>query len=127
MGSPDFALPTLQRLLESDHDVVAVYTQPDRPAGRGRGLQAPPAKTLALAHSVPVFQPAKVSARETVEELARLAPDLIVIAAYGQILKQPVLDIPDGESWACTRRCCPDTEALRRCQPPSWPATRRPG
>jgi methionyl-tRNA formyltransferase len=94
MGSPDFALPVLRRLLESGHEVVAVYTQPDRPAGRGRALQAPPAKTLALAHGVPVFQPARVSAPDSVEELAKLAPDLIVIAAYGQILKQPVLDVP---------------------------------
>jgi methionyl-tRNA formyltransferase len=101
MGSPDFALPALSRLLESEparpaggHEVVAVYTQPDRPAGRGRGLQAPPAKTLALAHGVPVLQPARVSAPDSVEGLARLAPDLIVIAAYGQILKQPVLDVP---------------------------------
>ena len=94
MGSPHFALPVLRRLLESDHEVVAVYTQPDRPAGRGRALQAPPAKTLALAQGVPVFQPARVSAPDSVEELATLAPDLIVIAAYGQILKPPVLDIP---------------------------------
>ena len=101
MGSPDFALPTLRRLLESaparpagGHEVVAVYTQPDRPAGRGRTLQSPPAKKLALAHGVPVFQPARVSAPEHVEGLASLSPDLIVIAAYGQILKQPVLDVP---------------------------------
>jgi methionyl-tRNA formyltransferase len=94
MGSPDFALPTLRRLLESEHEVVAVYTQPDRPAGRGRGLQPPPAKRLALAHSVPVFQPARVSAPDSVADISRLAPDLIVIAAYGQILKQPVLDVP---------------------------------
>jgi len=94
MGSPDFALPVLRSLLQSEHEVVAVYTQPDRPAGRGRALQAPPAKTLALAHGVPVFQPARVSAPDCVEELAKLVLDLIVIAAYGQILKQPVLDIP---------------------------------
>jgi methionyl-tRNA formyltransferase len=94
MGSPDFALPTLRRLLASEHEVVAVYTQPDRPAGRGRALQAPPAKTLALAHGVPVFQPARVSAPDSVQEMAGLAPDLIVMAAFGQIIKQPVLDIP---------------------------------
>jgi methionyl-tRNA formyltransferase len=94
MGSPDFALPVLRRLLESEHEVVAVYTQPDRPAGRGRALQAPPAKTLALAHGVPVFQPASVSAPDSVQEIAKLAPGLIVIAAYGQILKQPVLGVP---------------------------------
>jgi len=108
MGSPDFALPALRRLLKSEparparlsgrqaggHEVVAVFTQPDRPAGRGRALQAPPAKRLALAHGVPVFQPARVSAPDSVDELAGLEPDLIVAAAYGQILKQPVLDIP---------------------------------
>jgi methionyl-tRNA formyltransferase len=94
MGSPDFALPTLRRLLASEHTVVAVYTQPDRPAGRGRALQAPPAKTLALAHGVPVFQPARVSAPDSVQQMAGLAPDVIVMAAYGQIIKQPVLDIP---------------------------------
>jgi methionyl-tRNA formyltransferase len=94
MGSPDFALPVLRRLLESEHEVVAVCTQPDRPAGRGRALQAPPAKTLALGRGVPVFQPARVSAPDSVEELARLAPDLIVMAAYGQILRQPLLDVP---------------------------------
>jgi len=94
MGSPDFALPTLRRLLHSEHEVVAVYTQPDRPAGRGRAPQPQPAKTLALAHGAPVFQPPRVSAPDSVAELARLAPDLIVIAAYGQILKQPVLDVP---------------------------------
>ena len=94
MGSPEFALPTLRRLLDSEHQVVAVYTQPDRPAGRGRGLRPPPAKELALERGMPVFQPPRVSAPEAVAELAALRPDLIVIAAYGQILKQPVLDMP---------------------------------
>jgi len=94
MGSPDFALPLLRRLLDSALEVVAVYTQPDRPAGRGRALQAPPAKQLALAHGVAVHQPDRVSAPEVVSELAALIPDLIVIAAYGQILKQPALDVP---------------------------------
>lgn len=94
MGSPDFALPALRRLLESEHQVVAVCTQPDRPAGRGRGVQAPPAKELATDHGVLVFQPTRVSAPDSVAELSRLAPDLMVTAAYGQILKQPVLDLP---------------------------------
>lgn len=94
MGSPAFAIPTLRRLVDSEHEVVAVYTQPDRQAGRGRALAAPPAKEWALSHGLPVHQPRRVSAPEAVEELAALKPDLIVIAAFGQILKQPVLDVP---------------------------------
>ena len=94
MGSPDFALPALRRLIASEHDVVAVFTQPDRPTGRGRKLAPPPVKTLALDHGIPVYQPKSVSRPETVEQLRVLAPDVGVIAAYGQILKQPVLDVP---------------------------------
>jgi methionyl-tRNA formyltransferase len=94
MGSPDFALPTLRRLLESDHEVVAVYTQPDRPVGRGRKLAPPPVKELALEHGLDVRQPESISAPDSVEELRRLEPDVGVLAAYGQILKQPVLDAP---------------------------------
>lgn len=94
MGSPDFAVPTLRRLIESEHEVVTVYTQPDRPAGRGRTLHPPPAKQVALQYGVPVHQPEQVSSPEAVAELAGLAPDVIVIAAFGQILKQPVLDLP---------------------------------
>src|SRR3972149_4827720 len=94
MGSPEFALPTLRRLLDSEHQVVAAYTQPDRPAGRGRGLKPPPAKELARARGVPVLHPPRVSASDAVAELASFQPDLIVIAAFGQILKQPVLDVP---------------------------------
>ena len=94
MGSPEFALPTLRRLIESEHDLVAVVTQPDRPAGRGRRLQPPPAKQLALEHGLPVLQPERVNALESLAALRELAPDAIVIAAYGQILRQPLLDLP---------------------------------
>ncbi len=94
MGSPEFALPTLRRLIASEHEVAAVVCQPDRPAGRGRALRPPPAKELALASSVPVLQPERVNARESLDALSALAPDAIVIAAFGQILKQPLLDIP---------------------------------
>ena len=94
MGSPPFALPTLERLIESEHEIVAVYTQPDRPSGRGRKLMPPPVKALALAHGLDVRQPKSISQPETVEELRQLAPELGVIAAYGQILRQPVLDVP---------------------------------
>ncbi len=94
MGSPDFALPTLRRLIESEHDVVGVFTQPDRPTGRGRKLAPPPVKTLALERDIPVYQPSSISRRESVEQIRVLAPDLGVIAAYGQLLKQPVLEVP---------------------------------
>ncbi len=94
MGSPEFALPTLRRLVESEQEVVGVVTQPDRPAGRGRGLRPPPAKELAGAHGLPVLQPERVNAPDALASLRVLAPDVIVIAAYGQILKQPLLDLP---------------------------------
>jgi methionyl-tRNA formyltransferase len=93
-GSPEFALPTLRRLIDSEHEIVGVYTQPDRPTGRGRKLAPPPVKTLALDHNLPVFQPPRISARDSVAQLRSLAPDVGVLAAYGQILKQPVLDVP---------------------------------
>ena len=94
MGSPEFALPTLRGLIQSEHQVVSVVTQPDRPAGRGRELRPPPAKELARAHGLPVLQPERVNAPEALAALQALAPDAIVIAAYGQILKQPLLDLP---------------------------------
>lgn len=94
MGSPEFALPSLQRLMESPHQVVAVVTQPDRPAGRGRKLEPPPVKRLALECGLLVLQPERVSAEESVAVLAALDPDVIVIAAFGQILRQRVLDVP---------------------------------
>ena len=94
MGTPDFALDTLQGLIDSGLNLVGVYTQPDRPKGRGNKLAAPPVKELALQQGIPVFQPAKLRAPEVVTELQALAPDLIVVVAYGQILPQVVLDIP---------------------------------
>ena len=94
LGSPEFALPTLRRLIASEHEVVAVFTQPDRPSGRGRRLAPPPVKALALEHGIPVHQPKSISRPEHVELLRSLRPDIGIIAAYGQILKQPVLDVP---------------------------------
>ena len=94
MGSPEFALPSLLRLIESEHEIVAVYTQPDRPSGRGRKLAPPPVKTLALAHGLDVRQPKSISKPDVIEGLRALAPDVGIIAAYGQILRQPVLDVP---------------------------------
>jgi methionyl-tRNA formyltransferase len=94
MGTPEFSVPTLEQLVQSEHSVVAVVTQPDRPKGRGRGMTASPIKTLALASGIDVLQPEKASAPEFIETLRGLNPDLIVVVAYGQILKQAVLDIP---------------------------------
>nr|WP_320115109.1 methionyl-tRNA formyltransferase [uncultured Desulfuromonas sp.] len=94
MGTPDFALDTLQGLIESGVQMVGVYTQPDRPKGRGKKLAAPPVKELALQHEIPVFQPQKLRDEEAVKQLRSLSPDLIVVVAYGQILPQAVLDIP---------------------------------
>ncbi len=94
MGSPDFSLPTLGKLIESEHEVVGVVCQPDRPAGRGRELRPPPAKELAQEHGLRVLQPIRVNRQEPLDAIRALAPEAIVVAAYGQILKQPLLDIP---------------------------------
>jgi methionyl-tRNA formyltransferase len=93
MGSPDFALPVLSRLA-AHYIVIGVFTQPDRPAGRGKVMTAPPVKLMAENLSIPVYQPEKLSAPQVQAQLSELQPDLIVVAAYGQILRQSVLDIP---------------------------------
>ncbi len=94
MGTPDFALDTLRGLIEAEVQMVGVYTQPNRPKGRGKKLTPPPVKELALQHQIPVFQPQKLRDPAAVAELKALNPDLIVVVAYGQILPQVVLDIP---------------------------------
>jgi methionyl-tRNA formyltransferase len=94
MGSPAFAVPALERLITSPHEVVAVYTQPDRPAGRGRSLLAPPVKEVALRYGLPVEQPASLRTEEALDRLREYRPDIIVVCAFGQILTQAVLDIP---------------------------------
>ena len=94
MGTPDFSVPTLQSLIDSDHSVTAVLTQPDRPKGRGNRVVAPPVKMLAQQHAIPVLQPQRVKAPEILRQLEELAPDAIVAIAYGQILPQSILDIP---------------------------------
>jgi methionyl-tRNA formyltransferase len=93
-GTPDFAATALQTLLDNDYPVIAVYTQPDRPAGRGRQLVPGPVKQVALAHRLPVFQPESLKTTEAQEELRALAPDVMVVAAYGLILPAEVLAIP---------------------------------
>lgn len=94
MGTPDFACPTLTRLIDRGEDVIAVVTQPDRPKGRGQKLVPPPVKVIAEEHGIPVLQPLKVRAPEVVAHIRELNPDLIVVVAFGQILPQSLLDIP---------------------------------
>lgn len=93
-GTPEFSAVNLQALLHSQHKVVAVYTQPDRPAGRGRKLTASPVKELALQHQIPVFQPETLRTAESQKELASLNADLMVVVAYGLLLPLPVLQAP---------------------------------
>jgi len=97
MGSPEFAVLPLEYLVLNQYHVVAVYTQPDRPAGRGRALLASPVKRTAAAWKLPVVQPASLKRPEAVAELESLRPDVIVVAAFGQILPPPVLAIPRYE------------------------------
>jgi methionyl-tRNA formyltransferase len=93
-GTPDFAARHLQALIDSEHDVIATYTQPDRPAGRGKKLTASPVKALALEHAIPVFQPASLRNEEAQAELATLNADIMIVVAYGLILPKVVLDTP---------------------------------
>jgi methionyl-tRNA formyltransferase len=93
MGSPDFSLPGL-RSLAKHYDVVGVVTQPDRASGRGRELKSPPVKKLALELGIPVVQPEKLKQPKAMEQLRAWAPDVVVVAAFGQILKKDVLDLP---------------------------------
>jgi methionyl-tRNA formyltransferase len=94
IGTPEFAAPSLRRLVSEGHDIAAVVTQPDRPAGRGRALQPPPVKAAALDLGLPVLQPATLHDPETLGRLQALAPQAMVAVAYGQILRPEVLAIP---------------------------------
>jgi len=94
LGTPAFAVPTLERLVERGHQVIAAVTQPDRPKGRGQALAPPPVKEAALRLGVPVYQPERVKRPEAVEYLRDLAPDAMVVVGYGQIIPQSVIDIP---------------------------------
>lgn len=95
MGTPDFSVPVLQRLLEEKYDVIAVVTQPDRPVGRKKVLTPPPVKVEALKHNIPVYQPEKIRQSEELKTIISLNPDIIVTAAFGQILPKELLDAPN--------------------------------
>lgn len=94
MGTPDFAVPTLEALIQSKHEVIAVITQPDKPKGRGKAMQFPPVKEKALEYGIPVYQPVKVREPSFIEQMKEWKPDAIVVAAFGQILPKAILDLP---------------------------------
>ena len=91
MGTPDFAVGTLEEIVKAGHEVAAVVTQPDKPKGRGKTLMPTPVKEAALKYAIPVYQPLKVRAEEFVKVLEKIAPDIIVVAAFGQIISKEIL------------------------------------
>lgn len=95
MGTPDFAVPCLESLIKSRHEVVAVFTQPDKKKGRGYKLALPPVKELALKHEIEVFQPETLNSEEILRVISELEPDLIVVVAYGKILPKAILELPE--------------------------------
>ena len=94
MGTPDFAVGTLEEIIRAGHEVVLVVTQPDKPKGRGKAMQYTPVKECALAHGIEVFQPVKVKEPENIEVLRKYQPDIIIVAAFGQIVPKSILDMP---------------------------------
>lgn len=94
MGTPDFSVGTLEKLIEAGHEVLAVITQPDKPKGRGKAMQHTPVKEAALRHGIPVYQPVKVREPEFIEILKGLNPEVIVVVAFGQILPKAILEMP---------------------------------
>jgi methionyl-tRNA formyltransferase len=116
-GTPDFALPSLRALLGEGHDVVAVITQPDRPAGRGRGVRASPVKQLATEEGIRVLQPERARGDEFMAGLRAFAPELSVVVAYGQILPRGVLELPTRGSVNLHASLLPE---LRGAAPINW-------
>src|ERR1700689_2618529 len=97
LGTPAFAVPTLERTVEAGHQVIAVFTQPDRPKGRGQKNAMPPVKETAVRLGLPVHQPERIRKPEVIEELRAMAPEAMVVVGYGQIIPQAILDIaPHG-------------------------------
>jgi len=94
LGTPSFAVPTLERIVETGHQVLAVYTQPDRPKGRGGEVAQSPVKEVALKLGLPVYQPERIRRPEPVEQLKQMNPDVMVVVGYGQIIPQSIIDIP---------------------------------
>lgn len=117
MGTPDFAVGTLEALIQTGHELIGVVTQPDKPKGRGKSLMATPVKEVALKHQIPVYQPQKVRETEFTENLRRLAPDVIVVAAFGQIITKEILEIP---RYGCINVHASLLPAYRGAAPIQW-------
>lgn len=117
MGSPEFAVPSLSALLASQHKVVGVITQPDRPAGRGMQLQASPIKQLALKHKIPLFQPEKLNSQATLDILSEWGPQLITVVAYGEFLGERILKFCSQHPVNVHPSLLPD---LRGAAPMQW-------
>ena len=94
MGTPDFAVETLKAIYEAGHEVILAVSQPDKPKGRSGKLQPTPVKEFAMEHDIPVYQPVKIRAEESVEYLRKYEADVFVVAAFGQILPKVILDMP---------------------------------
>ena len=127
MGTPAFAVPSLEKLIEAGHELAGVFTQPDKPKNRGMKLLPPPVKVCAQEHGIPVYQPARLRDGSALAQIQALAPELIVVAAYGRILPDEILDYP--------KLGCINVHSSLRCpaiagQPPSTgpssTETRRP-
>lgn len=117
MGTPDFAVPTLKMLIEK-HEVLAVFTQPDRPKGRGQKLQMSPVKETALKYDIPVYQPIKLKGdKESLQVIKDISPDAIVVVAFGQILPKDILDIP---KYGCINVHASLLPELRGAAPINW-------
>ena len=94
MGTPDFAVGTLEAVIAAGHEVVLAVTQPDKPKGRGKSMQAPPVKECAAAHQIPVYQPVRIREAECIAYLKEFQPDIMIVAAFGQILPKEILEMP---------------------------------
>ncbi|MEZ5479841.1 MAG: methionyl-tRNA formyltransferase [Thiolinea sp.] len=126
-GTPEFAVPALRALLDSEHTVCAVYTQPDRPAGRGRKIQFSPVKQVAVEAGIPVEQPDSFRTTEAQERLAAYQADVMVVAAYGLLLPQVVLDIPRYGCLNIHGSLLPRWRGAAPISAPLRPETSKPG
>ena len=106
LGTPEFAVPTLDRIVASGHAVSLVVTQPDRPKGRKQELVPSPVKAAALRHAIPVYQPERIRCAEALAHFKELSPEVMVVVGYGQIIPQSIIDLAPWASSTSTHRCC---------------------
>ena len=118
MGTPDFAVASLRRLVGDGHEICGVFTQPDKPKNRGHKLAFSPVKEYALSRDLPVYQPLNMRDGIAMELVRQLQPELIVVAAYGKILPEEILNYPDLVPSTSIRPSCPNTVARRRSTGP---------